>query len=55
MKLFSPGFVIAQSEFIRRHPGLAVVFLKVYEKARLYQDEHREETIEIYAEFKKNR
>ena len=29
------------------------MFLKVYEKARLYQDEEREETIEIYAESRK--
>ena len=53
LKLFSPGFVIARSEFIEEHPDLAVLFLKVYEKARLYQDEQREETIEIYAESRK--
>ena len=41
------------TEFIEEHPDLAVLFLKVYEKARLYQNEQREETIEIYAESRK--
>jgi sulfonate transport system substrate-binding protein len=53
LKLYSPGFVIARTEFIEEHPDLAVLYLKVLEKARLYQNEHREETIEIYAESRK--
>ena len=53
LNLYSPGFVIARTEFIEEHPELAVLFLKVYEKARLYQYEHREETIEIYAQSRK--
>ncbi|WP_428911422.1 aliphatic sulfonate ABC transporter substrate-binding protein [Niallia sp. Krafla_26] len=53
LKLYSPGFIIARTEFIKEHPDLAVLFLKVYEKARLYQNENREETIDIYAESRK--
>lgn len=53
LNLYSPGFVIARTDFIKEHPELTVLFLKVYEKARLYQNEHREETIEIFADSRK--
>ncbi|MCP8967216.1 aliphatic sulfonate ABC transporter substrate-binding protein [Ectobacillus ponti] len=53
LHVYSPGFVIARTAFVKKHPELAVRFLKVYEKARLFEQEHREEVIDLYANAKK--
>lgn len=50
---YSPGFVIARSAFTEEHPDLTVLFLKVYEKARLFEKDHREEAVTLYANAKK--
>lgn len=50
---YSPGFVIARSAFTEEHPDLTVLFLKVYEKARLFEKDHREEAVALYANAKK--
>lgn len=53
LKVFSPGFTIVRTEFAKQHPELVVLFLKVYEKARLWEEQHLDEAIEIYAQAKK--
>ncbi|QPA33245.1 aliphatic sulfonate ABC transporter substrate-binding protein [Thermaerobacillus caldiproteolyticus] len=53
LHVYSPGFVIARSGFTKEHPDLTVQFLKVYEKARRWQNEHFDEAVSIYAEAKK--
>jgi sulfonate transport system substrate-binding protein len=45
--------VIGRSAFTEEHPDLTVLFLKVYEKARLFEKENQEETIELYANSRK--
>jgi sulfonate transport system substrate-binding protein len=53
LNVYSPGFVIARTAFTKEHPELVVRFLKVYEKARLFEKENRTEAIELYANAKK--
>lgn len=53
LNAYSPGFVIARSAFTEEHPDLTVRFLKVYEKARLFEKENRDQAIELYANAKK--
>jgi sulfonate transport system substrate-binding protein len=53
LNVYSPNFVIARTAFTEEHPELAVRFLKVFEKARLFEKEHREEAIELYANSRK--
>lgn len=53
LNAYSPGFVIARSAFTEEHPDLTVLFLKVYEKARLYEKEHLDDAIDLYAKAKK--
>lgn len=53
LKVYSPNFVIARTAFTEEHPDLVVRYLKVYEKARLFEKEHREEAIELYANSRK--
>jgi sulfonate transport system substrate-binding protein len=53
LNVYSPGFVIGRSAFTEEHPDLTVLFLKVYEKARLFEKENQEETIELYANSRK--
>ena len=53
LHVFSPNFVIARTAFTEEHPDLVVRFLKVYEKARLFEKEHKEEAIELYANSRK--
>lgn len=53
LQVYSPSFVIARSQFTEEHPDLTVLFLKVYEKARLFEKEQREEAVELYADARK--
>jgi sulfonate transport system substrate-binding protein len=53
LNVYSPGFIIARSDFTEEHPDLTVRFLKVYEKARRWQNEHFDEAVSIYAKAKK--
>lgn len=53
LNVYSPGFVIARTAFTKEHPELVIRFLKVYEKARLFEKENRTEAIELYANAKK--
>lgn len=53
LDVYSPGFVIARAAFTEEHPDLTVLFLKVYEKARLFEKEKREEAVELYANSRK--
>ncbi|MGG3467520.1 aliphatic sulfonate ABC transporter substrate-binding protein [Neobacillus pocheonensis] len=53
LNVYSPGFVIARTEFAKEHPDLVVRFLKVYEKARLFEKENRDDAIDLYANAKK--
>ncbi|AWC28884.1 aliphatic sulfonates ABC transporter substrate-binding protein [Bacillus cytotoxicus] len=49
----SPEFIVARTKFAKEHPELVVTFLKVYEKARVWQESHFEEAVNIYASAKK--
>ncbi len=53
LNAYSPSFLIARSDFTKEHPDLVVRFLKVYEKARLFEKNNRNEAIELYANAKK--
>ncbi|WP_028401242.1 aliphatic sulfonate ABC transporter substrate-binding protein [Ectobacillus panaciterrae] len=53
LNVYSPGFVIARTQFTKEHPDLVVRFLKVYEKARLFEKENRNDAIDLYANAKK--
>ncbi|MEH7307834.1 aliphatic sulfonate ABC transporter substrate-binding protein [Neobacillus drentensis] len=52
LNVYSPGFVIARKEFTKEHPDLVVRFLKVFEKAHLYEKENRNDAIDLYANAK---
>jgi sulfonate transport system substrate-binding protein len=49
---FSPSFLIVRSQFAKEHPDLTVKFLKVYEQARLWEKQHFNEAVSIYASAK---
>jgi sulfonate transport system substrate-binding protein len=53
LNVYSPNFIITRTKFSEKHPELVVHFLKVYEKARLFEKENREEAITLYANVKK--
>jgi sulfonate transport system substrate-binding protein len=53
LNVYSPGFVIARTEFTKEHPDLVVRFLKVFEKAHLFEKENRKDAIDLYANAKK--
>lgn len=53
LNISSPEFVITRTKFAEEHPELVVRFLKVYEKARVWQENNLEEAINIYASAKK--
>ncbi|RDE20264.1 aliphatic sulfonate ABC transporter substrate-binding protein [Parageobacillus thermoglucosidasius] len=53
LKAYSPSFIVARTGFIEEHPDLTVQFLKIYEKARRWQNDHFDEAVEIYAKAKK--
>lgn len=49
---FSPSFMLVRSQFAEEHPDLTVKFLKVYEQARLWEKQHFNEAVAIYAKAK---
>lgn len=49
----SPSFLLTRAKFAEAHPDLVVTFLKVYEKARLFEKEHFDEAVSIYAKAKR--
>jgi sulfonate transport system substrate-binding protein len=51
--IYSPGFTIVREKFAKENSDLVVHFLKVYEKARVWQNENFDETVEIFAKEKK--
>ncbi|MFP5114954.1 aliphatic sulfonate ABC transporter substrate-binding protein [Bacillaceae bacterium C204] len=53
LNVYSPGFLIARTEFTKEHPDLVVRFLKVFEKAHLFEKENRNKAIQLYADAKK--
>ncbi|BDG46235.1 aliphatic sulfonate ABC transporter substrate-binding protein [Parageobacillus sp. KH3-4] len=53
LQAYSPSFIVARTGFIKEHPDLTVQFLKIYEKARRWQNDHFDEAAEIYAKAKK--
>lgn len=53
LNVYSPGFLIARTEFTKEHPDLVVRFLKVFEKAHLFEKENRNEAIQLYSNAKK--
>lgn len=53
LETYSPSFVIARSQFTEEHPDLTIRFLKVYERARLFEEENREEAVDLYANARK--
>lgn len=53
LNISSPEFVITRTKFAEENPELVVRFLKVYEKARVWQENNLEEAINIYASAKK--
>lgn len=48
--VISPSFLIVRSKFAKEHPDLVVAYLKVYEKARLWEEQHFDETVAFYAD-----
>ena len=48
LNVSSPEFLITRTKFAKEHPELAEKFLKVYEKARVWQDANLDEAIKVY-------
>ncbi|QIW18340.1 aliphatic sulfonate ABC transporter substrate-binding protein [Bacillus thuringiensis] len=53
LNVSSPEFLIARTKFAKEHPELVEKFLKVYEKARVWQESNLDEAIKIYTSAKK--
>jgi sulfonate transport system substrate-binding protein len=53
LHVYSPWFIVARTGFIKEHTDLTIQFLKIYEKARRWQNDHFDEAVEIYAKAKK--
>ncbi|RYM05556.1 aliphatic sulfonate ABC transporter substrate-binding protein [Sporolactobacillus sp. THM7-7] len=49
----APSFLLVRSQFAKEHPELTVTFLKVYEKARLWEKNHFDEAVAIYGKAKR--
>lgn len=43
LNINAPGFLVARTSFLEKHPDLAVLFLKTYEEARRYFVDHLDE------------
>lgn len=48
--VLSPSFLIARTKLVEEHPELITKYLKVYEQARVWEEQHLEEAIKSYAE-----
>ncbi|MFC4778850.1 aliphatic sulfonate ABC transporter substrate-binding protein [Paenibacillus sp. GCM10023252] len=46
--LINPNFNVVHSEFAEEHPELVTAYLKALERARIWQEENQEETVQIY-------
>lgn len=53
LNVSSPEFLITRTKFAKEHPELVEKFLKVYEKARVWQDANLDEAIKVYTSVKK--
>ncbi|EFM11266.1 aliphatic sulfonates family ABC transporter, periplasmic ligand-binding protein [Paenibacillus curdlanolyticus YK9] len=49
-EVLSPGSLIAQTDFAKKHPELVVEFLKVYKQASDYELAHKDEAAKIFEE-----
>ncbi|MCY7784036.1 MULTISPECIES: aliphatic sulfonate ABC transporter substrate-binding protein [unclassified Bacillus (in: firmicutes)] len=50
--LYSPGFTLVRTKFAEEHPDEVVRFLKVFNKAVVWQKEHLDEAADLYADIK---
>ncbi|AIQ60102.1 aliphatic sulfonate ABC transporter substrate-binding protein [Paenibacillus borealis] len=48
--VLSPSFLIARTKLAEEHPELITTFLKVYEQARVWEEQHLEDAIKTYVE-----
>lgn len=48
----SPAFTIVRTKFAQEHPDLVVLFLKVYQQALDWQNQHPDEAVEVYQKAK---
>ncbi len=55
LNVSSPEFLITRTKFAKEHPELVEKFLKVYEKACVWQDANLDEAIKVYTSVKKDR
>ncbi|MFB5189109.1 aliphatic sulfonate ABC transporter substrate-binding protein [Alicyclobacillus fastidiosus] len=46
----SPGFTIVRTKFAQEHPDLVVLFLKVYQQALDWQNQHLDSAVQLYAQ-----
>ncbi|WP_026678258.1 aliphatic sulfonate ABC transporter substrate-binding protein [Fictibacillus gelatini] len=53
LNVYSPGFTVVRTKFAEQHPEQVIRFLKVYEKARLWEEKHQSEAVSLYAKVKK--
>ena len=53
LNVSSPEFLITRTKFAKEHPELVEKFLKVYEKARVWQEANLDEAIKVYTSVKK--
>ncbi|WP_261383689.1 aliphatic sulfonate ABC transporter substrate-binding protein, partial [Bacillus paralicheniformis] len=49
---YSPGFTLVRSEFAEKYPDEVIRFLKVYDKAVKWHENHKKEAVEAYAKIK---
>ncbi|MFX3635773.1 MAG: aliphatic sulfonate ABC transporter substrate-binding protein [Candidatus Pristimantibacillus sp.] len=51
--VLSPSFQIARKEFAEKYPELVILYLKVFEKTRLWEEQNQEDALKRYAEERK--
>lgn len=51
--VLSPSFQIVRSEFAEKYPELVILYLKIFEKTRLWEEQNQDEALERYATERK--
>ncbi|MBW4079902.1 aliphatic sulfonate ABC transporter substrate-binding protein [Paenibacillus sp. S150] len=50
LDVLSPSFLIARTKLAEEYPELITKFLKVYQQAHVWEEQHQDEAVKLYAE-----
>jgi sulfonate transport system substrate-binding protein len=53
LDILVPGFTVVRTQFAKEHPDLVVLFLKVYQQAIDWQNQHLDQAIDTYYQARK--